>query len=149
METIENKTFDEERALYGCADVMLVGCSFDGARDGESALKEARNIKAEACYINLRYPFWHDDKIEIDKCGMSDKCRAPLWYSTSIKITESVMNGTKALRECDGVSIDNTVINSAEFGWFSKDIKIKDSQITSEYCMLKAGNISKIAFSMY
>jgi len=142
MKIIENQVYDEERALYGCDGVALIGCSFDGVRDGESALKEARNIKAEACYFNLRYPFWHNYYVKIDKCGMSDKCRAPLWYCNDVMISESVMNGTKAVRECKDVVIKDTVINSAEFGWFSNDINVKDSGITSEYCMLKARNIT-------
>ena len=141
MKIIENQIFDEERALYAEEEIKLIGCSFDGVRDGESALKEARNIKAEACYFNLRYPFWHNYNVKIDKCGMSDKCRAPLWYCNDVMISESVLNGTKAVRECRGVTIEDTVINSSEFSWFSKDIKITSSQITSEYCMLKSRDI--------
>lgn len=44
MKIIENQTFDEERALYGSDGVMLEDCAFDGPADGESALKESRNI---------------------------------------------------------------------------------------------------------
>ena len=37
MIVIENKTFDEERALYGSAEVTVKHCQFDGPADGESA----------------------------------------------------------------------------------------------------------------
>ena len=142
MKIIENKTFDEERALYDEDGVKLISCSFDGARDGESALKEAKNIEAEACFFNLRYPFWHDENVKIDKCGMSDKCRAALWYSKNITITESVMNGVKAVRECEDIKISNTVINSVEFGWFNKRIEILDSEATGEYFMLRSSDVT-------
>ena len=41
MKTIENQTFDMERALYGSQDILVKNCSFDGPADGESALKES------------------------------------------------------------------------------------------------------------
>ena len=37
MKTIENKTFDEERALYGARDILVKDCAFDGPAGGESA----------------------------------------------------------------------------------------------------------------
>ena len=40
METIRNRTFDEERALYGARGLTVDDCRFDGPADGESAFKE-------------------------------------------------------------------------------------------------------------
>ena len=54
---IKNKRFDEERALYGSNNVSVVNCKFTGPKDGESALKESKNIKVKDSYFNLRYPF--------------------------------------------------------------------------------------------
>ena len=58
MTTIENKTFDEERALYGSHDVLLKNSAFDGPADGESAFKESSDIQVDHVFCNLRYPFW-------------------------------------------------------------------------------------------
>ena len=46
---IIGKTFDEERALYHQQDTLIHGCSFAGPADGESALKEARNVVVQNC----------------------------------------------------------------------------------------------------
>ena len=54
MAVIENQTFDAERALYGIDGLLLKNCSFDGPADGESALKESRNVEAQHCFFNLR-----------------------------------------------------------------------------------------------
>ena len=40
MRTIQNQTFDEERALYGLQETLVRDCTFDGPADGESAFKE-------------------------------------------------------------------------------------------------------------
>ena len=47
MDTITNKTFDEERALYGAKELLVKNCKFDGPADGESALKECRDITVD------------------------------------------------------------------------------------------------------
>ena len=39
MDIIQNKTFDEERALYGRRNILVRDCAFDGPADGESAFK--------------------------------------------------------------------------------------------------------------
>ena len=60
METIiANAQFDEERALYNLKDTRVENCRFEGPADGESALKEARNIQVANTAFSLRYPLWH------------------------------------------------------------------------------------------
>ena len=39
MKTIENQTFDMERALYGSQDILVKNCSFDGPADGGKRFK--------------------------------------------------------------------------------------------------------------
>lgn len=46
-ESINEKQFDEERALYHLQNADVVNCSFAGPADGESALKEARDCSGE------------------------------------------------------------------------------------------------------
>lgn len=117
MNLVENKTLDMERALYGSDGIVLKHCAFDGPADGESALKESRNMEVENCFFNLRYPFWHDDGLNITGSEMTELCRAALWYSTHVTITDSKLHGIKALRECSQVSLRDCDVISAEFGW--------------------------------
>ena len=56
MTMIKNRTFDEERALYGSNGIIVDNCRFDGPADGESAIKESRNVVVKNSYFNLRYP---------------------------------------------------------------------------------------------
>lgn len=141
MKIIENQSFDAERAFYGSDGVHLKNCTFDGEADGESAFKECKNITAENCLFNLRYPFWHDDGVRIEGGEMTENCRAPLWYSRDISITDAKLHGVKALRECEGVKILGSDVSSVEFGWFSSDISICDSSVSGEYFMLRAARL--------
>ncbi len=138
MEVIRNKSFDFERALYESDGISLENCSFCGEADGESALKESKNIKAHSCLFELRYPFWHDTNVEISDCKMTSSCRASLWYSKNVKICGTQLHGIKALRECEDVCILNSSIISSEFGWNNKNVSIRDSVIKSEYFMMNS-----------
>lgn len=141
MEEIINKIFDEERALYGKEDISVIDCRFDGPADGESALKEGRNIKVNNCYFNLRYPLWHDHGLVIADSEMTGQCRAALWYSDHIEISNSKLHGIKALRECSDVKMKDCDILSPEFGWSTKGITMDHCQAESEYFMMRSSDL--------
>lgn len=141
MTIIENKSFDEERALYEQHDISVNNCKFDGPADGESAFKECSNVMVKNCFMNLRYPFWHDNNLNICDTEMTELCRAALWYSKNIVIKNTKMHGIKALRECKDVIIDNCDIISPEFGWSTKNIEVKNTKAESEYFMMRSKNI--------
>lgn len=142
MKIYENERFGEERALYGANGVLLVGCAFDGVEDGESALKEGRNIVCDGVFFNLRYPLWHDADVRIVNSEMTELCRAALWYSEEIDIKNSKLHGIKALRECKDIKISDSDVHSVEFGWFSHNIDINNTAFKGEYFMLYAKNLN-------
>lgn len=141
MQKIEDRTFDEERALYGSSQVEAVRCRFDGPADGESTFKESSDIIARDCYFNLRYPFWHDKNLLIEGGEMTSLCRAALWYSRNIEIKDTRMHGIKALRECSDVKISGCDIVSPEFGWSVSRVEMTDSSAESEYFMMRSDNL--------
>lgn len=140
--TIENMHFDEERALYGSEHLILKNVSFDGPADGESAVKECRDIEAEKCFCNLRYPFWHVHGLKIKNSEMTELCRAALWYSDGVEITKTKMHGIKALRECADVTVSDCDIISPEFGWSVRGITMKNCRAVSEYFMMRSTNLN-------
>lgn len=142
MTIITDKTFDEERALYGERDILVKNCSFDGPADGESAFKEGKDVKVENCFFNLRYPFWHDDGLKISASEMTELCRAALWYSHNIEINDTKLHGIKALRECGNVTMRGCHIISPEFGWSVQGIDMEDCNAESEYFMMRSNHLT-------
>ncbi len=141
MNVIENQIFDEERSLYNLTDAKVVSCKFAGPADGESVLKEARNIEVSDTDFSLRYPLWHVNGYKLNNVKMDELTRAAIWYSHNAEIKNSVLHGIKALRECSNTKIENTDVDSMEFGWKCSDIEIKNSKIISEYIFLDSKNI--------
>lgn len=142
MKVVEKQTLDEERALYGSKGILIKECSFDGPADGESAVKESSDVQVNKCFFNLRYPFWHVHGLTIHNSEMTPLCRAALWYSDHVEVTDTKMHGIKAFRECSDVVIRDCDIISPEFGWFVKNIEMINSVAESEYFMMRSENIT-------
>lgn len=140
--SIEHKQFDEERALYHLQHAQVNHCIFAGPADGESALKEARDIALNDCSFSLRYPLWHVDGFSLNRCTMDELTRAAIWYAKDGHIISSNLGGIKALRECENITIENSTIRSMEFGWKSQDIRLTDTKVEAEYLFLDCKNIS-------
>ena len=133
MELVKNVVTDEERAFYGTCRTMFSDCEFSGPADGESALKETKELTVRKCRFYLRYPLWHTERLELCDCFMAETCRAPLWYGRFLNLKNSVLDGTKALRECVGMTLSALKIKSDEFGWKCRELNIYDVDLTSSY----------------
>ncbi len=140
-QAISNRSFDEERALYGASDLTLDHVRFAGPADGESALKECRDIRVRDTTFELRYPFWHTTGLELTGSLLTDTCRAALWYASDVRISNSQLLGIKALRECDSVTIEDSEVISEEFGWMSRDVRVRNSSLASEYAFFHARDL--------
>ena len=141
MDIIRNQTFDMERALYGSNGMEVIDCAFDGPADGESAFKEGRDIRVENCFFNLRYPFWHDNRLKITGSKMTELCRAALWYSYDIEMTDTKLHGIKALRGCGRVKMQSCDVISPEFGWSVQEMEMKDCSVQGEYFMMRSDRL--------
>lgn len=141
MIEIKNQIFGEERALYNLENGLIENCRFAGIEDGESALKEARDIIVKNTNFDLRYPLWHVKKYSIIDSYFNDGCRAPIWYASDGKIINTKITGVKCLRESNNTYIEKCDIDSKEFGWMCDNVIVVDSKINSEYLFLKSSNI--------
>ena len=146
--TIDNMTLDMERALYGAHDCLIKNCTFDGPADGESALKECREILVENCNFRLRYPFWHVTGANVKSITMTDTCRAAFWYDRNVQVYDSDLNGIKAFREMDDCLLQGCDIDSKEFGCFCRGLTVKDSRLVSEYPFFQCKNMEIEGLSM-
>ena len=137
---------DEERALYALQNATVEDCTFAGPADGESALKEARNVQIKNCRFSLRYPFWHTEDFSVENSVMDEGVRASLWYAKRGKIARCTINGVKALRECEQMAFSDCNIISEEFGWRCRDITLENCNLTAQYFLFetKQGKLTNV-----
>jgi hypothetical protein len=138
---IINKQYDEERALYHLQHAEVKHCVFAGPADGESVLKEAKDIDVEDCSFSLRYPLWHVKGFTLSASALDELTRAALWYGKDGSVTDCTLGGIKAVRECTNIRLSHCRITSQEFGWKSDGIVMEDSDLVSEYLFLDSKNV--------
>ena len=158
MTIIEDKRFDEERALYGQRELLLRRCRFDGPADGESALKMSRDITAEDCFWNLRYPLWHGKGITLRRAEMTELCRTAAespelgWMcrrvsgedfsaegqylflrGEELSFTRSKFTGKYGFQYVRDTVFDRCVFDTKDAFWHGKNITVRDSVVKGEY----------------
>lgn len=127
MKTISNQEFCGERPLFESHGLRLEHVKIG---EGESAIKECSDIEAEDCYFEGKYPFWHVHNFRIHRCHFDVGARSALWYSSNLRMTDTVIDGPKMFREMDGIFMDNVRINDAdEIFWRCRNLDIHNLEI--------------------
>lgn len=139
---IEDRQFGEERALYGLRNAQVKNCSFEGKMDGESALKECRDIAVENCAFRLRYPLWHCEKFTFRDSRMDAGARAPVWYSRNGIFEKSTFDCVKLFRECHDITVRDCSILSPEAGWHCSGMNFGRCGIESVYFLLGSRDLT-------
>ncbi len=129
---IENQNFDAERALYGKGSLTVKNCRFDGPADGESAFKECADIQVEACFFNLRYPFWHTKNVTVRNSVVKGEYLA--WYCENVAFENCTIIGTQPLCYCKGLRLVNCRMIDADLAFERSEV---DATITTPVVSIK------------
>ena len=139
---IQNIQTGKERAFYGSKNVHFKNIIIDGIEQGESAFKECRNITVEDTNIILKYCVWHCHNITLIKTIIDENSRASIWYCDNIEIINCKLNGVKALRNCNNVTVKDTIINSDEMGWKCEGVRLENCKVYGQYPFLNSCNVT-------
>ena len=131
--------FTEERALFGTDGVVLNGCVFE---EGESPLKESKNIKASECLFRYKYPFWYCDGVDIERVTFFDMARAGVWYTNNFTMRNSIVEAPKNFRRCKNITLDNVMIpNAEETLWSCDGVTLKNVKAHGSYLCMNSKNM--------
>lgn len=98
--------------------------------DGESGIKQCRNIEASRCNFYGKYPWWHVDGARIDHCYFAPGSRSAIWYTNDLVMTDCTIDGPKFFREMKNVTLENVDINDAdETFWKVDGLKLKNVKL--------------------
>lgn len=137
---IRNKHFIEERPLFNENNLKIFDCVFS---NGESPLKECKNIYLENSVFEYKYPLWYSKNIKVEKCKLDEMARAGIWYSININISNSTIVAPKTFRRSNGIILNNVdFLDAKETLWECNDIKINNSKIDNcDYFGMNSNNI--------
>ena len=117
---IENQTFDEERSLYHLQHGDVISCTFAGPADGESALKECRDLSVADCYFDLRYPFWHCENVTVYDSVISGEYAA--WYSKNLRLFRCKIVGTQPFCYAENLYLEDCVMENCDLSFENSSV---------------------------
>lgn len=127
----QNKRFTGERALFAEQDSEFISCLFE---DGESPLKESKNIKINQCTFNWKYPIWYSENVEINNSLITKFARSGIWYTKVIKINHTIIEAPKTFRRAENVTLsDVDMPNADETFWNCKGLKLEKITAKGDY----------------
>ncbi len=128
-----------ERALFMAQDLKIDDTIFD---NGESPLKESRNIELYNCMFKWKYPLWYANNIQVIDTHWFEMARAGVWYTNNIVVKNALIEAPKNFRRAKKITLENvTMTNAQETLWQCEDIKITNLQAHGDYFLMNSHNI--------
>ncbi|GAB5056205.1 DUF3737 family protein [Companilactobacillus alimentarius] len=131
--------FEGERPLFKAHDVKVSDTTFG---EGESPLKESRNVDLKDVVFKWKYPLWYAKDIKVDDSIFETMSRSGIWYTDNIEINNSALQAPKLFRRGSHITLNNVHFADAEETlWTCNDIKLNDVQVNGNYFGKDSKNI--------
>lgn len=139
IKKIIDKRLTGERALFNSSDLNIENCIF---ADGESPLKESKNIFLDKTYFQWKYPLWYCENIKAQDCVFKDMARAGIWYTKNIILENSLYEAPKGFRRTRNIKLNHVDFqNAEETFWNCKDIELNNISANGNYFAMNCENI--------
>ncbi|MGN0297656.1 MAG: DUF3737 family protein [Lachnospiraceae bacterium] len=146
MREIKQEFLTGERALFMQQDLAIYDTVFD---DGESPLKECKNIELYGCLFRWKYPLWYSENIKIKDCTLFDMARAGIWYTKHLSMEDTVIEAPKIFRRAKDISLKNvSFVNASETMWHCDDVKMEHVQAKGDYFAMNCTNMDIRNFTL-
>ena len=140
MKEIKQAFLTGERALFQGRELQITDTIFD---DGESPLKESRNISLEGSMFKWKYPLWYAKDITVRNSAWFEMGRAGVWYTERITVEDCAIEAPKNFRRAQHVSLKKVSFpNAAETLWHCRDIQMEHVTAKGDYFAMNCENLT-------
>ena len=147
MKKIGQERLTGERALFAARDCEIEETIFD---DGESPLKESRNISLRACMFKWKYPLWYAKEIDVRDSTWFDMARAGVWYSERVRVTDCAIEAPKNFRRCHDLTLRHvSFANASETLWECDGVTLTDVTAKGDYFAMNSRNMTADNLTLY
>lgn len=137
---MEQQHFTDERSLFAEHDLVIKDCIFD---EGESPLKESKNIKLYGSMFRYKYPLWYSEDIETKDTAWTDMARAGVWYTKRITVEDALIEAPKNFRRCDELTLKNVTFTDAkETLWSCTHTTLENVQAKGTYFAMNCEDLN-------
>lgn len=146
MKKMNQEILTGERALFHAYDMELAHCTF---ADGESPLKECRNIRLTGSLFRWKYPVWYSKDIVLEDCVLFEMARAGIWYTENITLIGCTIEAPKTFRRTKGIVLKNvTMPNAAETLWNCTGIQMENVTANGDYFAMGSADVHIDGFTL-
>ncbi len=147
MKEIKQAYLTGERALFGAHDLRITDTVFD---DGESPLKESRNIELEGSMFKWKYPLWYAENITACNCTWFEMGRAGVWYTRNMTAEDCAIEAPKNFRRCHGLTLRRvSFANAAETLWHCDGVVLEQAVARGDYFLMNSENVTVDGLTLY
>lgn len=131
MQEIKEQRLTGERALFRSKDLSIEYSIF---ADGESPLKESRDISLKNTSFQWKYPLWYCRNITVQDCDFAEMARAGIWYTDNITVADTLYEAPKGFRRVKGLTLRNVDLPHAEETlWHCSDVTLENVVAKGDY----------------
>lgn len=146
MKEFKQGFYTGERALYNTIDAKIEDSTFD---DGESPLKESKNLVLLNSIFKWKYPLWYCDHVECTNVTLLETARSGIWYTNDISFKDSTIEAPKTFRRASNINLTNVRMpNAQETLWTCKNVCLKDVYAKGDYFCLNVENFKAENFKL-
>lgn len=146
MECIEQQRLIGERALFKSRNLAIKDCIF---ADGESPLKESKQLEIKNSMFQWKYPLWYCENILVEDSMLFEMARAGIWYTRQLVMKRVSIEAPKTFRRCQGVSLEKVDMpNAEETLWQCRDVQMKDVTVQGNYFGMHCENVDIDGFTL-
>ena len=146
MQEIKEQRLTGERALFRSKDLSIEYSIF---ADGESPLKESRDISLKNTSFQWKYPLWYCRNITVQDCDFAEMARAGIWYTDNITVADTLYEAPKGFRRVKGLTLRNVDLPHAEETlWHCSDVTLENVVAKGDYFAMNSSNIVARNFTL-
>lgn len=144
---IAREIYTGERPLFASRELILRDTIFG---EGESPLKESRDIELYGCMFKWKYPLWYCKNVRAENCTWFTMARAGVWYSENVTVKDCAIEAPKNFRRCRGLVIENVSMpDAAETLWSCDGVSLKNVSAKGAYFAMNSRNVKVDGLTLY
>lgn len=146
MQEIKEQRLIGERALFRSKDLSIEYSIF---ADGESPLKESRDISLKNTSFQWKYPLWYCRNITVQDCDFAEMARAGIWYTDNITVADTLYEAPKGFRRVKGLTLRNVDLPHAEETlWHCSDVTLENVVAKGDYFAMNCDHMKLDQFRL-
>ncbi len=146
MQEIKGQRLTGERALFRSKDLSIEYSIF---ADGESPLKESRDISLKNTSFQWKYPLWYCRNIAVQDCDFAEMARAGIWYTDNITVADTLYEAPKGFRRVKGLTLRNVDLPHAEETlWHCSDVTLENVVAKGDYFAMNCDHMKLDQFRL-